>query len=123
MRCIVQSFIKRSVVTGGTLVVLLCGCGLAQSLAKAEMIDSFGIVPTGDFRGRLDNFLSTLANKPDARGLVVIYGNPTLITARRREIQNHIGSRKFDAKRITFSVGGSVSEFRSELWVIPRGAE
>jgi len=94
-------------------------CQPESMFSKSEMSDSFGTVPNGDLRGHLDMFLATIFNNKGSRGLVAIYSSYDIVKVRRRIIENHVRFRGFDSSKITFRSGGSVSEFRSDLWVIP----
>ena len=88
---------------------------------QATMIDSFGRVPNGDLRGRLDLFLATLANHPKSKGLVYVHGTPAQIAERTRLVQNHLGFRSFDALRVAFIAGRNIGDVRSDLWIVPFG--
>jgi hypothetical protein len=86
-------------------------------------VDTFGVLPADEVRGRLDAFFSTLANDPTAQGYVITYGPARAVTARERLIRNHIRFRNFDASRITFVQGGDTGEgVRTRLISVPAGA-
>ena len=96
--------------------------GQTTSPDQATMLDSFGSVPNGDLRGRLDLFLATLQNQPKSKGLVYVHGTPAQISARTRLVQNHIGFRRFDPSRVAFIPGRNVGAVRLDLWIVPSGA-
>ncbi len=96
--------------------------GQTVSPDQATMIDSFGRVPNGDLRGRLDLFLAALHNHPRSKGLVYVHGTPPQIAVRTRVVQNHLGFRSFDASRVAFIPGLNVGDVRSDLWIVPFGA-
>lgn len=92
---------------------------------EAVLLDSFGRLPNGDLRGRLDVFLAEVAvyREKGTRGVVVIYGTVREVEARKRLFSNHMGFRGFDTTLVSFRRGGNVSEFRTELWIVPNGAD
>lgn len=96
--------------------------GQTVSPDQATMIDSFGNVPNGDLRGRLDIFLATLQNHPSSNGLVYVYGTAAQVAARTRLVRNHIGFRRFAPSRVSFISGRNVGYVRSDLWIVPSGA-
>jgi hypothetical protein len=107
-----------------------CGCDTnASETAGVDRppvfteVDTFGVLPADEVRGRLDAFFSTLANDPTAQGYVITYGPARAVTARERLIRNHIAFRNFDASRITFVQGGDDGQgLRTRLISVPAGA-
>lgn len=89
---------------------------------EAKLVGSFGKVTNGHIRSQLDSFLADIANY-GIRGLIVNYGSYRELAARKNLIDNHIKFRKFDSARVEFSIGGSISQFRTDLWIIPDAAE
>lgn len=96
--------------------------GQTVSPDQATMIDSFGRLPNGDLRGRLDLFLANIANLPRSKGLVYVHGTPSQIAVRTRLVQNHLGFRSFDTSRVAFIPGRNIGDVRSDLWIVPSGA-
>lgn len=94
--------------------------------AKPRLHDSFGLVPNGDMRGRLDNFLTKLSDS-SLQGFVYLYGNRTegisTLDARRRLISNHFLFRKVDLKRITIIDAGYRETVATDIWLVPTGAQ
>lgn len=92
-----------------------------------RLIDSFGIIPNGDFRGRADSFLTTIANLPGKRGYIYIYGNRAGTgldsTARKRLLSNHIQFRGFDAARIKIVEAGFRESTSTDYWLVPDGVD
>ncbi|HXG86224.1 MAG TPA: hypothetical protein VNI84_19545 [Pyrinomonadaceae bacterium] len=84
-----------------------------------EKSDEFGIVPTGELRTRLDNFLVELQNNPMAKGLVVILNNQKSINL-LKIYNNHYGYRQFDRARISFLITDKAEE-QTQLYIIPAG--
>lgn len=93
-----------------------------ETSKSAVLIDSFGRGPNGDFKGRADYFMSELTNRPESHGLIIIYGPPREVEARKRLCVNHFTFRRFPVSRLSYKVGGNVSEFRTDFWLIPTGA-
>lgn len=89
---------------------------------KAELVNSFGAIPNGDFRGRADMLMTTITSREGSRALIVLYGTPAQVEARKRLFQNHFVQRGFPVDRISYKVGGHVSEWRTDLYIIPKGA-
>jgi hypothetical protein len=90
--------------------------------AAARLVDSFGPVPNGDMRGRMDLFLAELAHNSDSKGMIYVHGTPAETAGRTRYFQNQINFRSFDALRIKFLKGRNVGEVRSDFWLVPPGA-
>lgn len=105
------------------LLFITCGIAAAQTLAKPVLIDTIGDAPNGDVRGRLDIFFVELSRSPGSRGLIITYGNPKKIVALKTLIQHHVSIRKQDPTKLSIIVGGNVSVFHTDLWLIPKGAE
>jgi len=89
---------------------------------KAFLVDSFGLLPNGDFKGRADVFMHEAKQYPGSRLLIILYGPYRHIQARKRLIKEHFSFRRFPMAELETKVGGNVSEFRTEFWIIPKGA-
>jgi hypothetical protein len=85
------------------------------------LLDSFGNIPNGDTRGRLDYFLSELQKNPTAKGYVIIYGDRTAggpsVESRVKLFKNHFTFRGFDSAPIDIVRGGYREETSGELWL------
>jgi len=87
--------------------------------SEAKLVGSFGKVTNGQIRSELDSFLADLyMNNDGRRGLVVNYGSYSELVARKKLIDTHINFRKFDSARVEFIMGGSITQFRTDLWII-----
>ena len=85
------------------------------------LLDSFGQIPNGDTKARLDYFLSELQKNPTAKGYIIIYGNRTQgaksVESRVNLYKNHFTFRNFDLTRINIVRGGYRQETSGELWL------
>ncbi len=94
---------------------------------KLHLTDSFGPIPNGETRSRLDSFLVTLQNNPTAKGYIIVYGNRAEGNrdAERRITlyKNHFTFRNFDVSRIDIVRCGFREEISSELWLYFDDAE
>lgn len=96
---------------------------------KSELIDEFGQLGHCDFGGRIDTFLADLQNKSTATGYIIVYQGADVLPAKyedpgaERMIRNHINFRNFDMQRVVIISGGFRDEMRTQLWIVPAGAE
>lgn len=93
-----------------------------EKQTKAFLVDSFGLMPNGDFKGRADVYMSETRRYPESRALIVLYGPSRQIAARKQLIKDHFSFRRFPMAQLETKIGGNVSEFRTEFWIIPAGA-
>jgi hypothetical protein len=107
-----------------------CGCintasetaGVAD-VRKPELVDEFGPLKDDDVKARIDNFYIRLQNDPNARGVIVNYGTPAQIKARKAQIMKAINFLKKDPSRITFVDGPDKGNgIETKLWLVPSGA-
>lgn len=107
-----------------TLLIVLISLVTATAQNDPVLIDSFGMTPNGDFRARADVFIQELQSSRyrDSRALIIVYGSPTQVDSRKRLIRHHFSIRPFPNSRLEVKVGGNVSAFRTDLWLIPAGA-
>lgn len=111
--------------------LIVCPAALSQTPEtglernkEAIQLDSFGRLSNGDLRGRFDMFLTEIfRGEKGTKGVVVIYGTVREVEARKRLVENHVAFRRFDKTSVTYVRGGNVSEFRTDLWIIPSGAD
>lgn len=89
---------------------------------SARLIDQFGPLANGDFRGRMDLLLAEISNNSGSTAIIFTRGTPDQIAARTRYYKNQIGFRRFDAARIKFISGRNVGDIRTDMWLIPSGA-
>ncbi len=94
---------------------------------EPQLIDSFGRIPNGDLRGRLDVYLSELSNNPASIGMIHIYGSRSggarEAASFERFVLNHMRFRRFEASRITIVNAGYREEMRRDLFIVHPGAE
>jgi len=92
-----------------------------------RLVDSFGVIPNGDFRARTDAFMADLAKHPTTQGYAYIYGNRTGggrdSAARKRLLANHIYFRNFEATRIKIVEVGFRETASCDYWLVPAGAD
>ena len=110
---------------------------------EARRIDEFGVIPCGDFRSRLDNFLAKLQNESKSKGFVIVYEGKysyqiydqypltklkTYLPAfgesnyRTQVMMNHFKFRSFPSDKYLFISGGFRENHAVELWIVPNGA-
>jgi hypothetical protein len=122
------------------LILLVAGGCFAQAAvdstapstpsAKAIKFDEFGDVSRREFAPKLAKFIETL-RKNDYAGSVIIYNSFNNSPFRRSHfylqrkkaqyVNYLLGS--YDAPRIIFVDGPSLDKMRTELWLVPPGAE
>lgn len=90
---------------------------------NAALLEEFAAVPNGQIRSYLDNFFYTLQQNPTAKGYIFVYGKKTDVAKRERLYRNHITFRKFDPSQIKFGKGKIGTELKTQLWIVPEGAE
>lgn len=113
----------RSILVASIVLIAAFGVGAQVNEPKgAYMLDSFGRVPNGDMRGRLDVLLADLSNQPDARAIIYVHGTAAEIQTRKRLFTNHFAFRRFDVGRIKFVSGLNIGTVRSDFWIVPSGA-
>jgi hypothetical protein len=90
---------------------------------KARLSDAFGEFNEESVRSKLDTFFFEISQEPGSRGLVILYGSTDELIFRKTLVANHIRFRKQDPSRFRYQLGGKVTQPRTELWVVPSGAE
>ncbi len=87
------------------------------------LVDTFKAANTNheDEMARLDVFLAELANNPNHKGYVVVYGAKVNMLGeyeiRTQRVINYVLKfRKFDSARLTLVNGGFREQFEFELW-------
>ena len=71
----------------------------------------------------MDVFYVELNNNPAAQACIINYGTDREIARREKQIRNSIAFRKYDASRITLVRGGYREIVKTDLWLVPPGAE
>ena len=107
------------------LLIVMSSAAFAQTidLPKAVKVDEFERATNGYVKMKMDYFYTELNNNPAAQGVVINYGTDREIRIRERQLRVSIQWRKFDASRITLVNGGFRENVKSELWMVPPGAE
>lgn len=103
--------------------------GPARAPSRAEKYDEYGRVGHCDMTARLDNFAIGLQNNAKAKGFIVGYDPQKKrgYAERNLKISRHylVHVRGISPERVSAVDGGSkeIAEGRTELWVVPEGAE
>ncbi len=111
------------VVTSSTMFAQVEEKSLSTEMPKASVLSEFGKSPNGQIRMLVDNFFLELQNNPTAQGYIFDYGMRKEVAEREKNFRNHIVFRSQDASRITFVRGKVEKEIRTQLWIVPEGAE
>ena len=90
---------------------------------KAYVSDAYAELHDEGVRSKLDTFFAAVSEHDGNKGLVVIYGPLKVMPNRKRLVLNHIKFRGMDPSRFDFRFVGAVKEGRTDLWVVPQGAE
>lgn len=113
------------------LTILMSSVALAQNAniqkSEAVIIDEFGPLGHCDMGARLDNFLVTLMEQPNAKGYIIFYEGKDALPSRIEKsfgeilYMNYIRTRSFDLSRITL-ITSYRDEMATELWIVPENA-
>ena len=87
--------------------------------STGEKIDEFGKTPDDDLRARLQSFYGSLANNPNSKGFILIYGSPKVIASQTARLQKFIENYKFNSSLLTFKDAGFDKGVRTEFWRLP----
>jgi len=90
---------------------------------KATKFDEFEKATNGNVKMRMDAFFTELENNPAAQGYIINYGTDKEVAKREKQLRNSIIFRRYDASRITFVRGGYREVIKTDLWLVPPGAE
>ena len=107
------------------LLILMGSLAFAQTPEKPKAVKfgEFETATNGIVKMKMDAFYVELNNNPAAQGYIINYGTDREIAIRRNQISVSIAWRKFDGTRITIGDGGFRDGVKSELWIVPSGAE
>lgn len=107
------------------ILVVMSSIAVAQmdEKPKAVKYSEFETATNGYVKMIMDGFYVELSNNPASQGYIINYGTDNEIAVREKQFRNAIFFRKFDAARITLVRGGFWKTSKSELWVVPSGAE
>ncbi len=93
----------------------------------ARLFDSFGRLPNGDIRSRLDAFAQDISKHPGFHGYFYNYGDRVdgdrQMAARRRLFASHYQARNFDKSRVTIVDAGYREEIHTDVWLVPPGVK
>ena len=107
------------------ILVVMSSVVFAQTEDKPKAI-KFGEFETatgGYVKMIMDSFYIELANNLAAQGYIFNYGTDKEIAAREKQIVNAIRFRKFDSSRVTIVKAGFWKTVKTEIWIVPAGAE
>lgn len=89
----------------------------------AQKIHEFERATDEKVKMRIDAFFAELKKDSKAQGYIINYGSPKEIKIRRKQITDSINFRKYDAMRLTFVDAGYSRSVKTELWIVPNGAD
>jgi len=90
---------------------------------KAFLSNSYGDFDKEHVRSMLDDYLATLSKLKDSKGIVIIRGPLEELIERKLVVVRRIYDKEFDNLRIRFKVIVSDTDKKTELWIVPHGAE
>ncbi len=107
------------------ILILFSSIAFAQTQEQLEArkVDEFGNVTNGDVKRRMQDLQIELANDPTVQGYVINYGTSKEIALRVKQIQRAILFMALDGSRITLVEGGFRGIIKTEIWIVPAGAE
>ncbi|HVE55864.1 MAG TPA: hypothetical protein VNB22_03485 [Pyrinomonadaceae bacterium] len=107
------------------LLFLMSTAAFAQTeeTPKPVKFDEFETATNGYVKMKTDAFYVELENNPSSQGYIINYGTDREIVVREKQLRDAIDFRKFDAARITLVRGGFWKNIKTELWIVPPGAE
>lgn len=95
-----------------------------NSKPEAKKVDEFGMVSVEHFDAMLDSFIQGYLEKDSsALGLIVNYGEERQVTRNERIIKDLLSRRNIALSRIILVKGGFLDEIKTEIWLIPAGAQ
>lgn len=90
---------------------------------QASKIDEFETATNGYVKWRMDAYFVELDNNPSAQGYVINFGTNREIAIREKQLRTAMTFRRFDTSRITLVNSGFRGIVKTELWLVPPGAE
>ena len=90
---------------------------------KAIEFDEFETAANGYVKMKMDSFYLELTNNPNSQGYIFNFGTDKEIAMREKQIINAIRFRKFDSSRVTIVKAGFWKTVKTEIWIVPAGAE
>jgi hypothetical protein len=101
-------------------------CSLAvEPPLRACKLDEYGVIPVGDEKLRLDNFVVELQNDPAAQAYLICRGGRAGEARRRceRALNYVVSTRGIEGSRVVTVEGRFRERLTVELWLVPSGAE
>jgi hypothetical protein len=83
----------------------------------------FGKATNGYVKRIFTEFQVELNADPNAQGYIINYGTDIEIARRERQIKEGIIFCRIDAPRITIVKGGNIGKLKTQIWIVPAGAE
>ncbi len=107
------------------ILVVMSSVAFAQIEEKSKAIkfDEFETATGGYVKMKMDAFYIELGNNPASQGCIITYGTNRELAIRGKQLQNAIKFRKFDGSRVTLVRGGFWKTTKTELWIVPPGAD
>lgn len=106
------------------VTAMLTGLAAAQDdRPKAVPFAKFDETATGWIEMMMDGFFAALLNDPYARGHIINYGTQSDVEAREKQILESIRLKRFDQSRILIVRDGLRPIVRTEIWIVPPGAD
>jgi len=103
----------------------------ARSLPPIQKFDEFGDIKCEDEYARLDNFAIQLQQWPTTKGVIIFYGGTTFrgrlpkrgeAAARAARMKPYLVQRRgVPESRVIVIDGGYASDWKAELWIVPKG--
>ena len=91
-------------------------------LPEATKLYEFERATDGEVNLRINAFFDELNKDQSASAYIITFGTPKDVAAREKQIRVAISYRKYDISRITFINGGYRKVVKTELWIVPAGA-
>ncbi|HQU85575.1 MAG TPA: hypothetical protein PKY59_20745 [Pyrinomonadaceae bacterium] len=88
---------------------------------KAQKIDEFESVSNKQLKMRIDAFFAELQKDENAQPYIINYGSEKDLALRKKQVADAINFRK--EIRISFIDGGYSRIVKTELWIVPSGAD
>jgi len=107
------------------ILFLMSSVAFAQKeeTPKAIKFEEFETATNGFIKMKMDAFYLEIGNNPGSQGYIINYGTDKEILVREKQFRNAMLFRKYDEPRFTFVRAGFWKNVKSELWVVPPGAE
>jgi hypothetical protein len=94
-----------------------------REFPQAIKLGEFEKATNGYVKMKMDAFFTELSNNPSAEGYVINYGTIRDVAKREKQVRNSIVFRNYGTYRITIVRGGNRKIVKTELWLVPLGAE